>query len=130
MHCWKDSPCMLFSCIVAAFLMTSTTSKWALLIISELIEQKKIPRKQDQLNRKIVPVRPSPCRPGTAGCAPYEASLLFRHAQIFGDNLPNVAFFRVQLTCNHSNSQITITMHHLSYLVDFLLKASCLCGPL
>ena len=35
----------------------------------------------------------------------------FLHAQIFSDNLPNTVLFYVQLTCNHSNSQLTIAMH-------------------
>ena len=31
--------------------------------------------------------------------------LFFRHAQFFGDNLPNTDLFLIQLICNHSNSQ-------------------------
>ena len=60
--------------------------------------------------------------------------LHFRHGQIFGDNLPNTDLFHVQLTSNHSKSQLTIATLYLPNPLDtdlsFLLKSSRSCGHL
>ena len=46
----------------------------------------------------------------------------FHHVQIFvppcPDLLTNSVAFHVQLTCNHSNSQLMIVIHHLRYPFD------------
>ena len=62
-------------------------------------------KKSHTENREVVPVEWCFFRPGTAGCSAHPFLLLFRHAQIFGGNLPKIVFFNVQLTCNHLNSQ-------------------------
>ena len=48
----------------------------------------------------------------------------FLHAQIFGDNLPNVILFHVQLTYDLSNSQPRITIYHQPYLLNVDLAQS------
>ena len=45
----------------------------------------------------------------------------FPHVLIFCDHLPHTVLFRVQLSCDHSNSQLTITTHHLPYQLDINL---------
>ena len=65
----------------------------------------------------------------SAGCSAQPVPLLFRHAQIFGDNFPNAVLFHIQTSCNHSNSQPTITTHYLSThstLISVLLVESIL----
>ena len=57
-------------------------------------------------------------------CSSLAALAPFPHAQIFGDNFPNTAIFHVQLTCNHSNSLPTISMHNLLYRLDVHLSAA------
>ena len=73
---------------------------------------------QDPVNWVVVPVRLCSFQPGTAHPVP----LLFRHAQIFGDNLPNT----VHLTCDHSNNQLGIANTPTAYPLDVdLLVKSC-----
>ena len=49
----------------------------------------------------------------------------FPHAKIFSDNLPNTVLFHVQLTCDHSYSQLTIATQLLPYLLDIDLCLAC-----
>ena len=54
------------------------------------------------------------------------ALILHRHhAQILVDNLQNTVFFHTQLTCNHSNSQLTIAKYHLLYSLNVDLSFAC-----
>ena len=46
--------------------------------------------------------------------------ILFRHAQISGDNLPNTVLFHVQLFDDHSNNQQIIDTHYIPYLYCLL----------
>ena len=41
------------------------------------------------------------------------------------DNLLKTVLFHVQLTCDHSNSQLTITTHHLPYPLDVDHSPTC-----
>ena len=72
---------------------------------------------QDQLNREIVLARRYSSRQGSA-------EFHFTHAQIFGDNLPNNFLFRVQVACDHSNSQLTIALTARRWPQSCLLRAS------
>ena len=49
----------------------------------------------------------------------------FTHAQNFGDNLPNSVLFHDQITCDNSNSQLTIATHQLPYPLDTDLNFAC-----
>ena len=69
MHCWKDSSGMPLSSAVTALLMASTPSKRVPLMIPLSLGKRKSHTEQDQVNRKIVPVRRCSSQPGTAGCA-------------------------------------------------------------
>lgn len=44
------------------------------------------------------------------------------HAQIFGNNLPDAVMVHAQLTCDQSNSQLPIAMHHLCPTLDASLS--------
>ena len=79
----------------------------------------------DQMNREFVPVHGSSPWPGTVRRSAYSVPLLFRHVQILGDNLPNIFLFHVQLTCNHSNSQSMIIIHHLPPPLNVHLSPAC-----
>ena len=75
---------------------------------------------QDQRNREVPLVWQCSSQPRTAECFAHQDPLLFRLAQIFGDNIPTIILFHVQLTYDdHSNSQLTITIHHLFYPLDY-----------
>lgn len=41
-------------------------------------------------------------------------------AQIFSDNLPDVVVVHAQLTCNQSNSQLMIVIHHMPHVHNVL----------
>ena len=84
----------------------------------EFAEEKKGLIEQDQVNREIIPVQWCSSWPRTAECLAHPILLLFRHAQFLDDNLPSTVHFHVQLTCNHSNSQVTIVTYHMPYTVD------------
>ena len=73
---------------------------------------------QDQVNIFVVPVRRYFLQTGTAGCSAHTVSLLFKHEQIFGDNLTNFVIFHVSMTYDHRNSQLTFATHHLAYMID------------
>ena len=49
----------------------------------------------------------------------------FLHARICGDNLSNMVLFYVRVTCDPSNSQPMITIHHLPYSLDIELNPAC-----
>ena len=87
-QCWQDYSWMPLSSIVTVFLMASMPSKWVSLIISLSHT------KQDKVNKKVVPSRQSFSWPGTAGCSTQSVPLLFRHVQIFGNNLPNTVLIK------------------------------------
>ena len=91
-------------------------SPWAL-------AKEKCHTEQNQVNREVVQERCGSSWPRTAACSAYTVSLLFRHTQIYRDNLPNTVLFDVLLTWNHSDSQLTIATHYLlniSLLVEGL----------
>ena len=54
----------------------------------------------------------------SARCSEYLVLLVFRHAQIFGDNLPNTIPFHVQLNCDHS---VNWWSQHNTYLIHSTL---------
>ena len=64
-------------------------------------------------------------RPRTTRCLVQPVTLLYRHAQIFGDNLPNTDLFHIQLTCNHLNRQPTITSLHPFYRLNVDHSFAC-----
>ena len=111
-NCWKDSSGIPISPVVTA----STSSKWVSLMIPQGKEESY--SEQDRAIREVVPVRWFSSQPGAAGCSAQPILLLFRHAQIYGDNLPNTILFYVRLICDHLNSQLTITTHNLLYSLD------------
>ena len=79
----------------------------------------------DQMNTKVVSLWRCFLRAETMGCSVHSVVLLIKHAEIFGDNLLNTIPFHVQLTCDHSNSQLMITTHHL--LFQHNVDYSCAC---
>ena len=102
-----------------SFLTASPPSKHVPLMI--LLKR----RKTHTVNREAFPVKRCSSRPVTAGHSAHPVPLPFRHVQIFGDNLLKIVLFRVQLTCNHSNSQLMITTHHLPYPLDPDFSPAC-----
>ena len=85
------------------------------------VGEKKSHAVQDQVNRKVIPIQQCPSQPGTDGCSAHSVLLLFRHAQIFCDNLLNI----VQLTCDLLNSQLMIAIQQLLFLLDIALSLTC-----
>ena len=107
--------------VVTVFLMTSTSSKRIPLSLGK----RKNYVYQDQVNRELVPARWFSFRSRTAVWSSHQVPLLYKHTQIFGDNLPNTVLFHVRLTCDHSNSQPTITTHHVPHLLHVDLSPAC-----
>ena len=112
MHGWKDSSEMFLNSVVTALLMTSTPSKWVLLMIPFSLGKRKNPTEQNQRNREVIRVR---------RCSSFR----------YFTNVPksSVTIFHIlpppKLTCNHSNIQPTITTHHLLYLFNVDLNPAC-----
>ena len=120
MHCWKDSSGMPLSSVIMALLIASTPSKWVPLMIPLSWGKEKNLMEQNQLNKEVVLVWWCSSHSRPARCT---VSLLFRHAQISGDNILNPVLSHIQLTCYHCQS--TIATHHLPYPLDVDLNPAC-----
>ena len=68
-------------------------SKWVPLIISLGWRKRKSHTKQDQAKKEVVPVWWCSSQSATVSCSTLSVPILFRHAQIFGDNLLNTFLF-------------------------------------
>ena len=103
--------------------VASTPSKPDILtIFLNLKGKEKRHTKQAQLNKEFVPVRWCSSQRETAGPSTHSVSFLFKHAQIYEDNLLNIVFFlNVQRTCDPLHSQSMIATHHLPYPLSVLL---------
>ena len=100
--------------LVSALLVVSTLSKRVPLIL----KKEKSHQGEDSVNREVFPVQRCSLRSVTTRCSARPVPLLFRHAKIFGDNLPNTVSFPVQLTCDQWNSQTTITTNRLDFKLE------------
>ena len=120
--CWNNSHGMSLRVVVRAIFMISIPSKRTLLMIPWSLVKRKNHLKQDQVNMEIVPIRRCSSHLGTAGCSTHQVPSLFKNAQIF---IPNSPRFHLQLTCDHSNSQPTITADHLPNWLNVDINPVC-----
>ena len=105
MFCYKDSPEMFLSFVVTALWIASTSSEdFTLNLIKE-----KSHTKQDQEIRKVFSVRWCSSVSEFSGCYAHPVMLFD------GDSLLDTVLFHIQLTCDLSNSQLTINTHHQRY---------------
>ena len=79
-------------------------------VLLELGEKKKDQMKRYLVNKEFVPVWQCSSHPGTARYSVHLVPLLFRHSQIFDDDLPNTVLFHVRLAYDHSNSQPSVLL--------------------